>query len=298
MNKFSIPLSNLVAGIIGIGLSLASLYILESKFEIFSQLSNFQNFNYLAILFFILFYLLALLIKPMRFIGHLEDSVYEDYKSGFYIGNLLNNILPFRLGDLLRVFMILNIKKSKTLFLILFEKILDLISLLGLLAIFLLWFYGYSIALIGICIFIFLFLIVIFIQISIKSRLAENMLFQRSWIINLRIFFVTLVAWFFEGSSYAVFFYIIESLDLSLGFSFMPISALSSLIPSAPGYIGVINYAMVSWGEFIHLPVSLYAYYSFLIVFLMWITTCIIGTVFLIRAPRIVKNFFSTLYGN
>lgn len=298
MTKFSIPLYNLVAGIIGIGLSLASLYILESKFEIFSQLSNFQNLNYLSILFFILFYLLALLVKPMRFIGHLEDSTYQDYRSGFYIGNLLNNVLPFRLGDLLRVFFFLKIKKSKTLFLILFEKILDLISLVAFLAIFLLWFYGYSIFLIGVCIFIFLIVMTIFIQTSIKSRLAENIFFQRSWIINLRIFFVTLVAWFFEGSSYAVFFYIIESLDLSLGFSFMPISALSSLIPSAPGYIGVINYTMVSWGEFIDLPASLYAYYSFLIVFLMWITTCIIGTVFLIRAPRIVKNFFNTLYGS
>jgi len=193
LTKFSIPLYNLVAGIIGIGLSLASLYILESKFEIFSQLSNFQNLNYLSILFFILFYLLALLVKPMRFIGHLEDSTYQDYRSGFYIGNLLNNVLPFRLGDLLRVFFFLKIKKSKTLFLILFEKILDLISLVAFLAIFLLWFYGYSIFLIGVCIFIFLIVMTIFIQTSIKSRLAENIFFQRSWIINLFCYFGSMV---------------------------------------------------------------------------------------------------------
>ena len=96
--------------------------------------------------------------------------------------------------------------------------------------------------------------------------------------------------------SVPVLFFIFEDLDFWKGFSFMPIAALSSIIPSAPGYIGVINYAMTSWSSFLDLFESSYAYYSFLIVFLMWFTTCIMGVLFLIKSPKLVANFFKSLY--
>lgn len=296
MNKFSIPLSNIATGLVGICLSLASLYVLELKFEIFEQLKNLKQPNYLAIILFLTCYSIALLIKPMRFSQHFEKTTYQDYRDGFYIGNLLNNILPFRLGDLLRIFLFSSIKKTKALLIIIFEKILDLSCLVVFLFLLILWKMEFELLEILASFLIIFLCMAVFLQLALKSRLFSKILLVKQWFLNIKILLISFIAWIFEGSSYAVFLYVIEDLNPIIGFSFMPIAALSSLIPSAPGYIGVINYAMTSWSSFLNLAESTYVYYSFLLVFLMWITTCLIGTIFLIRSPKIAMIFFKTLY--
>tara|TARA_B100001758_G_C18398348_1_gene607373 strand:- start:853 stop:1746 length:894 start_codon:yes stop_codon:yes gene_type:complete len=296
LSKLSIPISNFLTGIFGIGLSIISLYILEINYKILDQLFNVQQINYIAIGLFIFFYTIALILKPVRFYYHLDKPTYRDYRSGFYIGNFFNNILPFRLGDLLRIFFFTDFKKSKAIFLIVLEKILDLFSLVILLSLIIFLSMGlrhtYLLTyFISILIFFSFFITFVF-----ELKLTPNVLEKSSFTSNVKVLIITLSAWTFEGLSYASFFYIFEDLDFWKGFSFMPIAALSSIIPSAPGYIGVINYAMTSWSSFLDLFESSYAYYSFLIVFLMWFTTCIMGVLFLIKSPKLVANFFKSLY--
>jgi len=223
-------------------------------------------------------YSLGLILKPLRYYFFLKKDSLLIFAKSFYIGNLINLFLPFRLGDVTRIFLFnkTNSKKSNAL-LIIFEKILDLLTM------FLLLFFSYSFFIneayldLFISFFKYSCLIIFFILALtfFKSFKTYNAILFKA----LSVILITIFAWSIEGIAVAYFLSRTLAIDYGIGFSFMPLTTLSTLIPSAPGYIGVINFALIKWAEIINVSNSNIGAISFEFYTLMWVVTLIFGLI-------------------
>jgi hypothetical protein len=110
------------------------------------------------------------------------------------------------------------------------------------------------------------------------------------------VLLISTVAWFIEGLASAYFLLIVLDLKFIDGFSFMPITTISTIIPSAPGYIGVINWAMISWAEFLEVSNSNIGSIAFEIYILTWICTFLFGLFSIMLVKNEVKHFLISFF--
>ena len=193
---------------------------------------------------------------------NLSPSVNSLYRAEM-IGYFGNNVLPLRLGEVLRSFIISkewNLSKSFVLGTVVVERILDTISL-SLLSLLLVYIYPLdpniknNIIYFSISLLLLLFLILILLQILRKLGLNNKYFIWMKKIVNglsfidkKSIIYIVLTSFIIWG------IYFLDAYLLQLAFSFelsfsqvlllLVLSSMAMAIPSAPAMIGTYHYAV------------------------------------------------------
>jgi len=131
---------------IGIGISLIFLYFALKSIEIEKVLKVFGEINYIYIFPVIFFTILTYVVRAWRwryFFRHVKPIRFSSLFSATMIGFMANNLLPARIGELVRAYCIgkkKNISKSMSFATIVLERIFDGFSLLFLFVIVLIFY--------------------------------------------------------------------------------------------------------------------------------------------------------------
>ncbi|MBI4778548.1 flippase-like domain-containing protein [Candidatus Desantisbacteria bacterium] len=121
---------------IGIGISAVFLYFALKSIEIEKVLKAFGEINYIYVFPVIFFSILTYVVRAWRwryFFRHIKPIPFSSLFSATMIGFMANNILPARIGELVRAYCIgkkENISKSMSFATIVLERIFDGFSLL------------------------------------------------------------------------------------------------------------------------------------------------------------------------
>lgn len=275
----------IIYSLIGVVISISLIYYIFQKYNVIDGLFSRGDLKIQDILVFMTLYAIAIFVKPLRYIFIMPSRKLLAYSRGFYIGNFLNLFIPFRIGDISRIFMFTNvISKADNLRFILIEKVLDLSLMLAFLALIFLFSEKFFLVLAYYKYALFIIIIIIFLTIYFNLLRLSSVLL------------ISAIAWFIEGLASAYFLKIVLNINFMEGFSFMPITTISTLIPSAPGYLGVINLAMISWAEFLDVANLNIGSIAFEVYILTWICTFLFGFFSIILVRKEVMNFLVNFF--
>lgn len=236
----------------------------------------------------------------------------------------VNNVLPFRIGDFIRAFGYierLKISATTSLTTIVVERLLDMLMLLSALGVSLLFFKVDSSALLGVggvallilAIMIFSLLLyptmfrraivyickllhIIFPKISdklleISNKVFASLKYTSSKEVMLKLLFWSILAWLCEAFVFAIIALALPNItNWVAAWLAFPVGTLSTLIPSTPGYIGTFDYfasqAMIILGNNAVAATT----YVFIVHFILWLPPTIIGGIYLLFNPVILKK--------
>jgi len=302
---------------------LISVYFLLLFFEDFdakeilnqAKLSiNFSNYLLGMIVFLVSLYFRALRWEALVY-GDIIPSSKKSFMNylTYVVSDGLNNLLPFRTGDFYRITSTKNESKQsigKLLILLIFERVFDLIILLffGVFALFSIknnaifqefffnifnWFLTnqYIFVLVATSALIITFSVIKFSRLGTKVKKLIIQLKKLS-IPIFKVIFFTLTTWLFE---FLVFLVIFETLLIDIKILEMFIvfisSTLSTLIPSAPGYIGTFHFISSEILSLFNIPESIAGFYSVIVHLVLVLPTIFISVFYLnIRLITIIKN--------
>lgn len=230
-----------------------------------------------------------------------------------------NNILPFRAGDILRVFAFnkrLNSNSSVSFSALIFERLLDLLMLLIFLCIALNYFGLESTTFFGISnIIIFsiigLVLAILFFPFFLKPPLLLIFkiifFFKKNFVIKfqnqiikifdsieyisnkqnlIKLFFWSFLAWFAEGLVFWVIALSMPEITNNLAaWVALPVGSLSTLIPSSPGYIGTFDYFTANSMFFMNNAYSSSVLYAFIVHIVLWLPPLVLTSLYLFNNP-------------
>ena len=299
--------------LIGLFISFFFLYILFRNTSVQSiyQISLDLELNYIFLSIF--FLVISYLLKSYRWhlmISMIGKKISYLYCIKYYFeGNALNNVIPLRAGDVYRLVRSSkhsNVGLSSSTTIIVFERFLDLLSLIfiSILIINLLQLnlpseIILSLKIITISLFLIISFLIFMPLYGIKIiRLMKNRLplpdaiftFISNSLISISdlayfkntliLFTLSLVAWIIEAQCFGFFM-----LSFGMEYNFFAcllicsMGSISTLIPSSPGFFGTFHY-------FIALSLSLFGYgedilatYALIAHTVMWSTVIIIGLI-------------------
>ena len=230
----------------------------------------FCHINYLYLFIGFLATVIAFVIRVIRWQSMLSSTKNIGMRrltSSFLIGLMVNNILPARIGELARAYILgekENVSKSLVFATIILERILDTLSVFAFLACLLFYLpIPENIKKTGLFIFGVCFLILIFLfllkthkawtikkveKISLKlSKILENFSEGLSALDSKRRFllliFYSILSWFIAGFSIHLLLLSIGiSLGLHIAYFVLVMTVIGVMIPAAPGYIGTFHY--------------------------------------------------------
>lgn len=228
----------------------------------------------------------------------------------------INNVLPFRLGDLARAFAFnkkLGIESGGVLATLLVERLFDLLMVLFFLLASLYFFQMDAYRMFGVGVIALLFLVVAIVLIlnfprsffpigiyfcNLISKLFPSFgavltKFMRNIFLVLDhlskgkmmmiLTFWSLVIWTAEG---CVFWFIAiglpSILDSSAAWLALPVGTLATLIPSTPGYVGTFDYFVIQSMQFLGNDIASSAAFAFIVHALLWLPPTIIGGIYLV----------------
>lgn len=292
----------------------AFLYWISITYNWKFDFSNLE-LNYWLLLVGPFFYLLSHVLKAYRLIRLSSDKETENFFSIIsfqFETNAWNLILPFKLGEGIRIFRfseITKIKKLDVTMIIILEKIIDIIILFLFFCVGLL-ISDVTVSDVGIVFYVLGIFLLFFVSISL---VFENFLssFQvaliqrkRSWLsiklLNLtkllltsmlklklllkgkhtELFFISFLIWSLELISFFAVFSFFES-EMEGVFFITVFVALSWLLPNASLGIGGIQLAFYSLAQLLNLEARLE--YSFLYILVVYIPSIILGLSLLIK---------------
>ncbi|MFC1484949.1 lysylphosphatidylglycerol synthase transmembrane domain-containing protein [bacterium] len=269
--------------LIGILVSLIFIMLIIKKVDLGMVFQEIKQMKVRWILYFVLLSIFNYYIKGFRWrvLALESDSRLETsfrFTRFFVIGLMSNNILPLRMGDVLRSYVVakrFNIKKGLVVGSVIVERIFDMLSIFLLMLLFFLTSSSLAVpdvmrkfASWGLIIVVLGFVCVIIISrlkdaiiykidtlhnIKILKRFTRflHSIMEGFFVLNhnhhiIRLIFLSLLAWFIEGATY---FLIGQAFGFNLGifpYIFIMITiCLGTMIPSGPGYIGVFEGACV-----------------------------------------------------
>lgn len=238
-----------------------------------------------------------------------HSASYKQFAAAYLASIALNNTLPLRAGDVLRVTSLssfLGIKKTESLLTLLFEKVLDLGFLLLLAFISALLSQEIKAALekaVGIDLLRTLLITLVVATVvamlcafAFKDKLLA--LAQRKFAgVNLSAKSIALtmaltpLVWFFESMLFACVGYGLGiQISLYAFFAIMTVVTLSTMIPSTPGYFGTFHLVAFSLLPVLGAASSEAGAYAFLTHFLMWLPTTLVGLVLFFTTLRKTKS--------
>ena len=252
--------------IIGIIISLGGIYWAFKDFQFHEFANSIQKVNYIYLLLATLFLWGSVWLRALRWrwlfrINTLPStaSLYRAELMG-YFGN---NVLPLRLGELMRAYLIgreWNLSKKYVFGTIILERILDFLSLI-VFAFLLILFYPLEeslreyiiwrggIAIVAIMLFIIILYRIKTIKINHKILNSLKDIIEGLLSINKKVYFPVIVTSLFIWGIYYLDVFLLQyafGFDLSLAQVLMVLvlSSLALAIPSAPGMIGTFHAAV------------------------------------------------------
>ncbi|MEK7273636.1 MAG: lysylphosphatidylglycerol synthase transmembrane domain-containing protein [Candidatus Desantisbacteria bacterium] len=266
---------------IGIGISVIFLYFALKNIEIKKVLKAFEEINYIYVFPVIFFSMITYVIRAWRwryFFRHIKPIPFSSLFSATMIGFMANNILPARIGELVRAYCIgkkENISKSTSFATIVLERIFDGFSLLFMFVITLIFYpFPEQIRKIG-YLFAVIYLAAAGILISIKVWNQQTMKvvnflcsylpkqtgtaitgYAHSFISGLDVlengwdvFFILLYSIIMWTLSAVSFYFMLPGCHLHLSFLatlfILIVVAIGIAIPAAPGSVGTFQYFTV-----------------------------------------------------
>lgn len=288
---------------IGLIVSIIALFYFIHSID-FQELTNeIKQFDARYLIYGLTSLLLGYLIRIYRwsFILSKTDKLikFKDCIAPFMGSIALNNTLPLRAGDILRVLVFpnaMNISKTQSLGSIVIERLFDVLILITLLFIFLPHSFDEISSIINlpqlnfIYIYIFtgIFLLILLRIIPAIYRSIKNFLInffkQNSYMIAPKKILVMLICsvliWIAEGG---LFFFVLQGLDKNIDFFIslylMAIVTLGTLIPSSPGYIGTFHFIAYSGLFFLVEDSSIAASFAVISHAALWLSTTVIGMI-------------------
>jgi uncharacterized protein (TIRG00374 family) len=262
----------------GIGISVIFLYFALKNIEIEKVLKAFKEINYIYLFPVIFFTILTYIVRAWRwkyFFRHIKPIPFSSLFSAVMIGFMTNNILPARIGELVRAYCIgkkENISKSMSFATIVLERIFDGFSLLFLFVITLIFYpFPEEVRKIG-YLFAAVYIIAAGILISIKvwdqqamkivnllcSYLPKKVgttitgyihsfisgldVLKNGWDVFL-ILLYSIILWTISAIS---FYFMLHGCHLQLSFFaalfILIVIAIGIAIPAAPGAVGTFQY--------------------------------------------------------
>ncbi|MCP4481790.1 MAG: flippase-like domain-containing protein [bacterium] len=265
--------------IFGILISLLFLWFVFRKIDFLEVLIHLKNLKISWLIVFIIIFLFNFALKGIRWSALTVDKYKNTllFTRSFITGMMLNNLLPLRMGDLIRAYLVskrLNLKKSTMFGTVVIERFFDILSLFILLSLFIVIAdfeisdFIRNIAKAGIIVGLsgFIFLIILSRK---KTRILEKIdslhninffkkitgfidsVIEGFDVLNhnhhiVGVAFLSLLVWLFEAFSFMMIG-LAFGLELNLfAYIFLMISVcLGTLIPSGPGYVGVFEGATI-----------------------------------------------------
>ena len=277
-------ISNKLQACIGMVISIFLIAIVFQRVDAVSVGEVLRQTSIFWVLVALLFYWVEILIRILRWkhIMFSADNVirYSSVRNSFFIGAAINNIFPFRLGDLMRAHLVgiqRSISRYSLVGTIVLEKLIDVTAVL------LLTFFGALAVLshLGVMSKVFFAFLICCVIIAIlgglylllKNRILSNKFmvyfqkrvghFKKGFGILLKpkifslVLFETMLIWSFNTLA---IWALIKSLGVSLSVSEVllleGVSALAAVIPSAPAGIGTTQYAYLLTFGMMHLDNS------------------------------------------
>ena len=256
----------------GILISLIFLGIVFYKIDFKEFFLNLRKVNFFYVFLALVISFISLFVRSIRWYYLLfpqKKVSLMSLVSATCVGQATNNLLPFRIGDLVQAHFLgrkEKISKSTVFSTVVLERLTDLIFLITIFFIISFFFVlpkkiniiVLTIIIFGLAIFFMLILkfekqtetlakkIISFFSGKVAERFTQ--LFQsfvtgfkilRQGHLLLRVFFISFILWFiYILSIYVMFFAFRMSLPFSAAIFFLAIVGISVTIPSSPGYIG------------------------------------------------------------
>jgi len=306
-----------------ISFSISILFILN--FTKIFDLNILKNYlDKLGLLSFIgcmLLYLSSFLLRALRWnflISNEYKVPFKDLYKVNILGYAANNILPLRLGEIVRaqiLYKFYSISRSFSIGTIFIERVFDLITILVFLII------GYfinfgnldilikfsNLIIFGMIFILFFSLFIYKFKVFTKLSLTINRFKYFSYLNNffksfkslscflvLKIFFLSLLIWIVE---IFVLQTLLLLLDIPKSFATsiftVPILNLGLLIPSAPGYLGVFQSGFVFAFEKLNIEVGLGLSISIIFHFIQYFPVTILGIYFFYKYKINLVTFLS-----
>jgi hypothetical protein len=309
--------------IIGILVSAFFVYIVFRKIDFSEVFMHMKNLDIFWILWFVGLFFINNFLRGYRWYL-LSVDVNKGFKTVFsfvkivIIGSMLNNILPLRMGDVIRAYLIgkkHDLRKSYVFGTVIIERIFDVLTLFILLSLFLLFVkqndiqvpnYLKHLSKFGLLIGVLSFFVLIYFN-RYKDKILDKLnklhdikllkkitkfidslmdgfaiLNKNHHILNVVVF--SLLLWFFESIG---FFFIGQAFHLDLNiwvYVLVMISVcLSTLIPSGPGYVGVFEGACIASLALFGVEKELALAYAVVLHSLQIITVTVFGVIFSLK---------------
>lgn len=320
----------ILIGIIGLFITAFFIWQVFGNFNFVDLETSLLNLDPSFLIFSIITIYISYLLRIYRWkllTTHKSSNLSWLSFSGPYMASYaLNNILPFRVGDFARIFYFnkyFNLTSGQVTGFMIVERVFDLVVII-ILFLFSIFFFniienGISFNFLLIPLFLILILSIIFFNpnvlnqinrintnlISFFSKEISNFIFNYINEINLtlisfrkkkiliKLVFLTILSWMFEA-----FVYLFIALAIPIkcniinSFIVFPVSTLSTMIPSAPGYIGTFHYSIVKSLEFLNCNIVEATIMAVIIHFIIWISAILWGILYLFSIIKI-KPFSS-----
>ena len=301
--------------IIGLMISFIALFYFVYSIDFQKLSSEIRQFDTRYLIYGLTSLLLGYVIRIYRWSFILSKTGqiirFKDCISPFMGSVALNNTLPLRAGDILRVLVFpdaMNISKTQSLGSIIIERLFDVLILITLLFVFLPYSFDEISKIINFpalnYIHIYIFTAIFFL-ISLRAipsiyetykNFKTNFFNQNSYMITPKKILVVLVSsiviWIAEGG---LFFFILLGLDINMGFFgaiyLMAIVTLGTLIPSSPGYIGTFHFIAYSGLFFLIENSSLAASFAVISHAALWLSTTVIGLILIFWNINLFESF-------
>lgn len=302
--------------VISVLLSCLFLYLAVSNVQYKNVRNALRSANYLFVIPAMLMVILSFIIRGIRWGYFFKDKKirFQSLFGMMMIGFMMNNILPARIGEITRAYMIgrrENISRSLSFGTIVLERVFDGLSLLFILGFSMVvspfprWAKGFG--LIGLFIFCFSLAFLVFLRLrrALIIKKIENLISHK----GLSFKISSLLTKFIEGlaslenlkhTGLIILYSIIAQIVLAfefhlLFFSFsinIPFYAayftaslvgVSTMLPSAPGYIGIFQSFCVGALMFFGVPKDIALSYSIITHIVQYIPVTLIGLFYMIN---------------
>lgn len=321
-------MKRIIKSLVGLCIAAIFLWLILRNVNVDEVRTSFYQVDFIMLFLSLLVFLLGYACRIQRWrIMLLNDNSLISWRqcAGPLMSSVAaNNVLPFRVGDVIRAFGFterLNITVTTSLTTIVVERLLDMLMLLFALSMALLYFKVDSSTLLGVggtgllisAIIILMLLlfpsifkkIVLYICrlldtilpkfsgkiLAIANNVFASLEYTSKNEVMIKLIFWSILAWFCEGMVFLIIALALPGIthDIAAWLAF-PVGTLSTLIPSTPGYIGTFDYfssqAMIILGNSVVAATT----FAFIVHFILWLPPTIIGGIYLLFNPVVLKK--------
>jgi len=324
--KHNTNFGRLAKHLVGILLTIICLAVFLRQIELDKLVNALASFNYTYLIFGIISLGIGYASRILRWSTMLKsagaDVGFKSCSAPFLGSITLNNVLPFRIGDIVRALVFpasMGISKTTATSSLIVERLIDLLTLLMCFAIGLFAVKGTQIpeelklsvitfASIGflILLFVFFFGDVLEELFSNKAKIAEseNLVKLYSTVrdllrsfnsmsrppVLLSMIAISAIIWTGEAG---LFYFILQGMHFHSvpleGLLVMSVATLSTLLPSSPGYVGTFHVAVFTAVSLIGGTAAQASSYAIIVHLALWLPTTLAGTLAIWVYPELFR---------